>query len=162
MAFLAVAAIVQNAWYWNWLPERVATHFNFEGTPDSWMSKRNATIVMCGFQLGMPLFILAMISLASRLPVSLVNIPHREYWLHPDRRQASLNYFKNQMLWIAVIVSLLTMAVNHLTFIANRDGNGLKSGWFGLLMIAFLTAIFTIVCKMVMHFRLPGNRHSGH
>jgi uncharacterized membrane protein len=155
LVLLAVAAVVQNAYYWQRLPEKVATHFNWQGMPDAWMSKRNAVIVMGGFQLGMPFFLLATTALASWLPSSMVNIPHREYWLHPDRRASSLRYANNSMAWIAVAVSVFGIGVNHLTFIANRRGQPLQTGWFSVLMICFLAVVFAIVGTMAIHFRRP-------
>lgn len=152
IAFLAVA---QNVWYWGQLPDRVATHFNLQGVPDDWMSKTNATIVMSAFQVGMPFFLIAVTLLASRLPASMVNIPHREYWLHPDRHASTMFYVQSFMNWIAVCFSLFAMAINHLVFKANRDGSRLDSVWFGSLLTVFLVTIFVWVAMLYYHFRLP-------
>ncbi len=67
-AAIALLAVAQNAWYWGQLPDRVATHFNLEGTPNDWMTKTNATIMMSGFQIGMPFLLIAITLLAARLP----------------------------------------------------------------------------------------------
>jgi hypothetical protein len=45
-----------------------------------------------------------------KLPDSIVNIPHREYWLHPDRHASSIGYVQFFMNWIAVALSLFAMA----------------------------------------------------
>ena len=155
VAMIAVAAVAQNAWYWGHLPDKVATHFNIEGNPNDWMSKTNATIVMCGFQVGMPFLLMAVTSLASRLPSSMVNIPHREYWLHPDRRASSMHYVQSFMNWIAVAFSLYAIAINHLVFKANRDSESLNTVWFGALMAVFLISVFVAVAALIYHFRLP-------
>ena len=154
-AAIALLAVAQNAWYWGQLPDRVATHFNLEGTPNDWMTKTNATIVMCGFQVGMPFLLMAVTLLAARLPAAMVNIPNREYWLHPDRHASSMRYVQTFMNWIAVAFALFAMAISHLVFMANRDGNGLDTRWFGALIIVFLVSIFILVATLVSHFRLP-------
>ena len=59
------------------------------------------------------------------------------------------------MNWIAVAFALFAMAISHLVFMANRDGNGLDTRWFGALMIVFLVSIFILVATLVSHFRLP-------
>ena len=154
---IALLAIAQNAWYWGKLPDRVATHFNLEGTPDGWMNKTNALIVMCGFQVCMPYFLMAITMLSSRLPASMVNIPHREYWLHPDRRVTTMRYVQSIMNWIAVLFSLFAMAISHLVFVANRDSDGLDTVWFATLMTVFLASVFSLVAILVRRFRLPHN-----
>lgn len=90
----------QHAWYWPQLPDRVATHFGIDGQPNDWMSRTSSTLMLCGIQLGLPLFLAGVMSLANRLPDSMINIPHREYWLHPDRRAAtSLWRFRKPQSW---------------------------------------------------------------
>ena len=110
---------------------------------------------MCGFQVGIPFLLMAITLLAARLPASMVNIPNREYWLHPDRRSSSMRYVQTFMNWIAVAFALFAMAVSHLVFIANRDGDGLNNRWFGAFMTVFLVSIFISVATLVYHFRLP-------
>ncbi|MCY2984881.1 MAG: DUF1648 domain-containing protein [Planctomycetota bacterium] len=156
VAVIALLAVAQNAWYWGQLPDRVATHFNSEGTPNDWMTKTNATLTMSAFQIGMPFILIAVTLLAARLPASMVNIPHREYLLHPDRHASSMGYFQLFMNWIAVALSLFAMAINHLVFLANRDGVGLNTVWFGVLMAVFLVTVFLLVAKLLYHFRMPG------
>jgi hypothetical protein len=46
VACLIVVAIVQNAWYWPQLPQRVATHFGIDGQPNAW------TLDLVGFPPG--------------------------------------------------------------------------------------------------------------
>ncbi len=152
---LTAGSIVQNAFYWNHLPERVATHFNAQGEPDAWMNRTAATAMMLGFQLGIPLFVLMMAWLASSLPSSMVNIPHREYWLAPERREPTLRYMRDCMAWIAVLTSIFMMSINHLTFMANRDVASLPLAPFLALMAAFLVAVFAVVGCLVRHFRIP-------
>jgi TRAP-type mannitol/chloroaromatic compound transport system permease large subunit len=59
------------------------------------------------------------------------------------------------MNWIAVALSLFAMAINHLVFTANRDGVGLDTVWFGVLLAVFLVTVFLLVAKLLYHFRLP-------
>jgi len=155
VAVLALLAAAQNAWYWGQLPDRVATHFNLEGVPNDWMTKTNATIFMCGFQVGMPFVLIAITLLASRLPASMVNIPHREYWLHPDRHASTMAFVQTIMNWIAVIFSMFMMAINHLVFKANCDGGRLDAVSFGALMTVFLATVFALIAVLLYHFRLP-------
>ena len=155
LAGLMLLGVFQHARYWPELPERVATHFGIDGKPNDWMSRSTSTIVFLALQSGVPVFMLAMTSLASRMPVSMVNIPNREYWLHPERRSATMAHMSLMITWIAVLTSLFMTAISHLTFVANKTGNGLNLPLFFSTLIAFLIAVFTIASRSMWHFRMP-------
>lgn len=154
MAFLAV---VQNCWYWSQLPPQVATHFNLEGEADSWMSKGAATIMMIALQVGLPLFLVGITALTSRLPTSLINLPNREYWLHPSRCQKSLAYVRTVISWLAVAVAIHVLAINHLSFMANRDHTNLNTTGVMISMIFVFAAVTGVIGNLLWHFRLPQN-----
>ncbi len=54
LGLLSVLAVVQNLFYWNYLPEQVAIHFGANGQPDSWLDKDRATMLMMLLQIGLP------------------------------------------------------------------------------------------------------------
>jgi uncharacterized membrane protein len=155
LAGLMLLGVFQHAWYWPQLPERVATHFGIDGKPNDWMSRSASTIVFLALQLGVPVFMLAMTSLAARMPVSMVNIPNREYWLHAERRVATMAHMSLMMTWIAVLTSLFMTVIGHLTFIANKTGDGLNLPLFLSALVIFLIAVFTIAGRSMWHFRMP-------
>lgn len=152
---LGVLSLVQNGWYWRQLPARVATHFGIDGEPNAWMDKPNATLLMCAVQIGLPWFLVGVAALTRYLPASMINIPHREYWLHPDRRDATLCYVNSKVMWIAVVATLFMMTICHLTFLANRSGESLQSSWFVFSLLLYLATMFTLVIQILVHFRLP-------
>ena len=155
LVVLTIVSAVQHAWYWHQLPDRVATHWGIDGQPNDWMTRTGATLTLCGFQIGMPLFLVAVTSLASRLPDSMMNIPNREYWLHPERRFATLEWMNRMMAWIAVLTSLFMIGIGHLTFIANKTGGGLHVGFFVGDLGTYLACVFSIAGRSLFHFRMP-------
>jgi uncharacterized membrane protein len=159
VALVAIAflAVVQNCWYWSQLPPKVATHFNLEGEADSWMPKGPATIMMIALQLGLPLFLVGITALTSRLPTSLINLPNREYWLHPSRCQQSLAYVRAVISWLAVAVAIHVMAINHLSFLANRNQTKLNTIGVAISMIFVFVAVIGLIGNLLWHFRLPEN-----
>lgn len=154
LTLLFVVAIAQAAFYFGRLPDRVATHFDIQGNADGWSGRRAATLMMLGFQCGMPLFILAMGKLASRMPESMLNIPDKEYWMHPDRKAYALQVTADYLTWIAVLVALFIAVLNHLTFLANRDSAPLRLGWFAAAMMLFLLTVLVLTIRMVLHFKI--------
>lgn len=145
----------QHYYYWTQLPERIATHFGADGQPNDWMSKAAGTLLICAFQIGIPLLLFSISSIVSVLPASMINIPHREYWLHPDRRTQSLEWMHRMMSWIAVLSMLFMSAISHLTFEANMAETGLNIKVFASALICYLIAVFAIAGRSLWHFRLP-------
>ena len=155
LAGLMVVSVVQHVWYFPQLPERVATHFGTDGQPNHWMSRTGSTSLLAGLQLGVPLFLVGVTSLARRLPNSMINIPHKDYWLHPDRREASLAHMGGMLAWIAVMTSILMILTGHLTFLANKNGTGLNLVLFATALGCYLLGVFTLAGRSLWHFRLP-------
>lgn len=152
---ISIFAIGQNSYYKQCLPDRVATHFDMRGQPDDWMDRSQATWMMLGLQLLVPAFVLLTGLISSRLPDSAINLPRREYWLHSDRRAATLAYLASTLAWIATIVALFLMGLNHLTFVANQNVEPLRLGWFGLMIASFLAGIAFFAGKTIWHFQRP-------
>jgi serine/threonine-protein kinase len=154
-ALLWLVALAQNAFYWQYLPERVATHFNGSGKPDGWMSRDNATMTMMAFQTLMPLMFIALGYAIYRIPTSLINIPHREFWFHPDRRDAAIQFIARNTAVFSLGLSLFFMGINHLTFRANTNGGVLEPVGFWILMACFLAFTCLWTFWLLARFRLP-------
>lgn len=150
-----VVAIVQNAWYWQQLPPRVATHFGIDGQPNAWMSRNGATATMLASQIGLPLFLSGLGASLGWLPVSLINIPNRQYWFEPQRRESTIRYMRRLLMFIALLTSLFLMWLSHLTFRANMSGSGLplRDATGGLLL--FLIGVFSTIGRSLWRFRRP-------
>jgi uncharacterized membrane protein len=102
------------------LPERMATHFSGDGKPNGWMNRSTDLIVFGALGVGMPL-LFVIISLAARfIPARFFNIPHREYWLSPERRTETSTYISRQLLWMGCLVVLFLAGMHYLTIQANR------------------------------------------
>jgi uncharacterized membrane protein len=154
-AFLWMVSLLQNAYYWKQLPDRVATHFNGAGQADGWMHRDQATLMMIGFQTLMPLMFIGIAYTIYFIPASLINIPHREYWLSGDRREASLAFVARSTAAFSLAISLFFLGMNHLTFLANTNDGQLSPIAFWTLLIAFLgfTALWT--AGLLLRFRIP-------
>lgn len=155
LAVLSGLSIVQHAWYWPQLPETVASHFGPNGQPDGWMSRASATTMMCGVQIGLPLFLVTIGALTGRLPNHMINMPHRDYWLHPDRRDQSLAWMSRMLQWIALFSFAFLAFLAHLTFLANTRGGALDMTSFLSALALYLAAVLIIAGRSLWRFRLP-------
>jgi hypothetical protein len=98
--FGSAAACLLRAWRtYPLLPARVASHFALSGAPDGWMSKR----AFAGFQVGVVLLLGAALSAAStrleRRGDAGLNLPHKDYWLAPERRAGTMAWLRGFFLW---------------------------------------------------------------
>lgn len=155
IAFWILLALVQNAWYYPRLPEQVAIHFNAAGKADSWASKSHATLLMLGLQIFLPSFLLLTSQLSRSLPIQWINLPHREYWLAPERKEATFASMERFLWWIAMATSLWILVVNHLTFVANASGGNLRLLPFLVGLATYMAIVFCLAGGMVWKFRLP-------
>ena len=122
LAVLYGALVVQVIVSYPRLPERVATHFGFNGTPNGWMSRA----ADAAFTLG----------------TSAINIPNRAYWLAPERRRETDDKVFTLGLWIACLSVALFLGLHVLIVRANRAVPvGLPAEAGIGLMSAFLTGI---------------------
>ena len=147
--FLFGLAIAQSIYFYPLLPEIVGSHFNAAGKVNGTSSKLGYFIayfvslaVTSSFSLILPL-------LLKSLPTSVINLPHREYWLSGDRREESLQFLNVHFSWFGVATMLLIVIVFHITFLANLSPiNELSSSLFWALLGTFL--LFTIWWTVIL------------
>ncbi|MCX6924350.1 MAG: DUF1648 domain-containing protein [Verrucomicrobia bacterium] len=138
------------------LPERVATHFAANGQPDGWMSRSGYLNFIAGMGIGLPLFILAITFLSRFFPVSLVNVPHKEFWLAPGRREVAQEFLFDRSLWLACLMVLFFGALHYLTVVANRsEPVRLPSQLCFPVLLVFLAAIILWVIALYRRFPKP-------
>jgi uncharacterized membrane protein len=138
------------------LPSRMATHFDFAGRPDGWMSRD----AFFAFYLGMLVFMTALFcgigAILRRVPTRMVNVPHREYWLAPERREATIAYVSAMTGRLGLLVLTFLVAVHELVLRANVAGRNLAAVpmWIGLG--ALLAAVAVWLIRFYRRFRRPG------
>ena len=89
---LVVFAAVFIVYTTRYLSEPVAVHFGTGNQADGWMSRNGYLIFMLSFMIGMTAFITFVVgTLPAKFP-QWTNVPNRDYWLAPKRRDESLRY----------------------------------------------------------------------
>jgi len=71
------------------MPPRVAAHFAVGGHADGWMDRSRYLAGMAIVLLALPLGSTLLLGVMRVLPVELLNIPNRDYWLAPAQRDAT-------------------------------------------------------------------------
>lgn len=139
------------------LPQRVATHFGPSGNPDGWMTKTEDAFLTTAVGLGLPLLIVGVFYLLRFAPNRLINFPgpHRDRWLGPERRAATMTYLFRHSFWLASLMIGLMAGVHRLTIEANRQvaAPHLSVPATFVLLGCFLIAFITWFIAMFRHFR---------
>ncbi|MCA6216029.1 DUF1648 domain-containing protein [Ideonella sp. B7] len=134
------------------LPEVVASHFGVNGAANGFMPRGAYVAIMLALALGLP-------SLLAFLPGALagqggtnLNIPNREYWLAPERRENTVAFIVAHGRLFAVAVAFFLAYVHWLVVRANAlrppvlSTTGITAGL--VVFFVFLAAwLFALLAK---------------
>jgi ABC-type Fe3+ transport system permease subunit len=136
------------------LPERVATHFDLRGEPDSWMSRSTHVGLMVATGIGFPGLLVGLCALAGVLPAKLVNIPRRDYWLAPERRVETARWLVRHSIWMGCLAVVFITGIQYLIVEANRRAPARLSTVAILIWAGCFVAGAALWClALVLHFR---------
>ena len=138
------------------LPARVATHFNWTGEANGWMTREDHVRFLLLFGTIPPLFILITLGSARYFPIQLVNLPHREYWLAPERRVATFAYLLEHGTWLSSLMVGFVAGLHTLLLQANRTGvPHLSDAGLWTLMSFILCGLVVWILALMRHFSQP-------
>lgn len=139
------------------LPDPVASHFRGDGVADGFMSRASYLNSLLGFVLGIPLLIVVLTAgLPRLLPIRLINLPNRDYWLAPERRDQSLRFLTQHGLRFGCMLVAFLWGVSWLVVRANRfSPPRLENTSFFLLLGAFLLGVAGWMVILFRRFGKP-------
>lgn len=159
---LIVLSAVQRFYYTSRLPENLASHFGKAGLVNGWQSKAAfismelAIIVLAtGVSFGIPRIIEAM-------PVSLINLPHKDFWLSPERRDSTLAYMRVWTAWLGCALLAFLLFVMELVYRANlQTPPRLNVAAFVPALLAFVAFDAVAILRLILHFSRRVKEQSG-
>ena len=141
---------------WFVSPDIMASHFNVQGNPDSFVPKSD----FFGFQ-AQTMLVVLVLSLVTQafpliLPAQWINMRNREYWLSPERREETVDRLSSFGAALFALILLGMQAAFELAVSANLH----KPIVFAAqLMVPVMSGIFTLSFIMLFwlgrSFRLP-------
>lgn len=139
LVFIAMAA--------PWLPEQV-------GDPGKTMSRSGFVALMLAMSVYVPWQCTeGVVWLARRLPPALINLPNKDYWLAPERREATLRLLGDHMRWLGLMLLLLFAGLYGQALLTAQPTWPQVSpqGWLlgaGLLAAAFLAWVVALNVRL--------------
>ena len=139
------------------LPERVATHFGVGGEPNGWMTRAGHVRFTLVAGVAIPAFVLGVFALVRYCGDAGLNIPHKAYWLAPERRQETIAFIQRQGVWFAAVMIVFLAGLHRSIVAANvRSPVSLppgEVGWVAGGLIA--SSLIWAACFFVRFSRKP-------
>jgi hypothetical protein len=138
-----------------WLPPVVASHFDASGAPDGALPRGLYLALMGALLAGVPLLLALLPRWMIGRDGARLNIPHRQYWLAPDRREQTLDFLRRQGRWFAAAVALFLAYAHGLVVQANRQPPSLATPALLAGLVVFLLATGAGLWVLHARFRRP-------
>lgn len=136
------------------LPTYVASHFAGDGSANGYMPRSAYVAFILVVSISLPLVIFASARILPRVPPSLLNLPNREYWLAPERREQTYAYLSDHTAHFATLLAVFLGFVHWRVVAANAlHPPTLEPTWFIAGLIAFLITLVVWIAKLAGHFR---------
>lgn len=146
------------------LPERMASHFAADGTPNGWSPKQAFFILMAAViaVTAIPAFLVPL-KLRS-LPHHKINLPNKDYWLAPEREEQTYGIFRTYMAWFGCALLFVLLygtgqaADANLPSVGHFDSNAMI-----YVMVGFALFVGVWLILFLRHFQnIPSASHSNH
>ena len=94
----------------------------------------------------------AMIWFLPKLPVELINIPRRSYWLASERKRTTMERLVHYILWISNLTMLFLFGLTYVITLANYFGTFRLGTIFWVLFILYIIAIGLLTVELLIGF----------
>lgn len=155
-ALLLVGAAAFIAITGQFLPDRVASHFNASGQADGYMPRGTYLVFMGVVTLAVPSSIVVLQAAVVRRPHRL-NLRNREYWLAPERCAETLEFLNRHAMRFAAMLLVFLSVVHGLLVKANAmQPAHLDSRLIITALAGFLVATVAWLIALFLRFRRRG------
>jgi uncharacterized membrane protein len=137
------------------LPETMASHFDATGNANGFMARDTYLNFITLIAVGAPLLIVIVQTLVLN-SASSINIPNRDYWLAPERRDDTLAYLNKQGMRFGILLAAFLSYVHWIVVKGNAvQPPQLSNGLFIPALMVFFVATGVWISTFYFHFRRP-------
>lgn len=157
----AVATVVYSSC--DLLPTRAATHFGPGGRGSGFLDRDSYRLLISVLALAVPLVVAFGTGWLGRLLPAGPQLPNRDYWLLPVRRERTLDWIERFGLTVGAFVALFLLALHGQILAANAQKVPMFDMNHGLLMLAgWLGFVSAAVIAWHSHFRKRSDLEAGY
>jgi uncharacterized membrane protein len=153
---LVLYAAVHFSYYYPLLPGVVASHFNAAGVANGWQPKSAFFGVFVGVSILATLIGFGLPWLIGVMPVSLVNLPNKEYWLAQERMAETKSFLTGYFAWFACAMYLVVILTFDFAVQYNLHAEHLPDParqWY--ILAGFLVFTVVWIIRMLAKFLRP-------
>ena len=156
---LTAALLAQAARHYPKMPEHMASHFDASGAADGWMSKRAFFEFLAGLTAFLLLMFVGLAKFLPKVPDAWINLPRKSYWLAGERREGTLRFVSDWLLWQGCWMLAFTAVVHEWVYQANSSGSYHLDGRIWVAIAAFVIWTLSWIGLLLAKFlRVPGTR----
>jgi len=137
------------------LTDLVASHFDAAGQPNGWMARGPFIALYAGVVALLTIVFCIMGLFIRKVPPHLINLPYRDYWLAPERREASCFYLQDWMLQMGSATLVFLISIMHGVICFNIEQPAVLFRGTGWLIGAFLFFTFVWCIRLFLRFPKP-------
>jgi len=153
-SFLILVCLLMMAYYYPQMPQRMASHFAADGRANGWQSREAFFVLMilvCSTSA--VVCFLAPRQIAARANAR-INLPHRDYWLAPERREETMLFISATMAWFACGILFVLISGTFLAIEANlASDHQFNSRAMLAVLVGFLGGLLSLFVRLVRHFQ---------
>lgn len=136
------------------MPDVVASHFAAGGAANGYMPRAVYVLFMLFFVIALPALMVFITWRSLERPGARINLPHREYWLAPERRGQTVTRIRAGVLQFSAMLLVFLCYAHWLVVRANRSQPvRLDESWFLGGLLVFLAAALFWALGFVRQFR---------
>jgi uncharacterized membrane protein len=136
------------------LPARVAAHFDTAGHATGYLPREPYVALILLITVVAPLLVVIIPNRAFSHPDARINLPNRDYWLAPERREATVRFLARQTSLFAWLVVVFLCYTQWLVVQANAlTPPALDSRAFLTGLVVFLACTLFWIVRLVRRFR---------
>ncbi len=142
-------------YYYPRLPERMATQFDGLGEPTGWSSKASFVRTHALMLALLALLFPALWLLLPRIPVSMINLPNKQFWLDPVRWAYALSLIRDFVMLSGCFFLLFLDAMTYLTLQTNLTPHPRLGPAVWVITGIYLSLTLASVGGLVWFFKKP-------
>jgi uncharacterized membrane protein len=159
--FFSMVALgaVQVSFYAPRIPEILGSHFSRGGFVNGWETRTAFFVTELAMIILATVVSFGIPRIIAAVPVSLINLPRKEYWLAPERREDTLAYIRVWSAWFGCGLLAFLLFAMELVFRANlRTPPQFNNAAFVPALLAFVALDTTLVLRLILHFSKTPDR----
>ena len=141
------------------MPDLVASHFDSSGAADGFMPRHAYIGLTLVLVIGLPALGVGLAGWTLGRPNARINIPHRAWWLAPQRRAETIERLLAGLRGFTAVLIVFLGYTHGLVVVANRRASpALPEPWFVGGLAVFLLFVIVWLVRFMRGFRRPDAR----